>query len=426
MCVTACPSPTFAWDGTRVCIDVCPASLVDSGYFGDNMTTPTRKCFLTCQTANYYRDIAASRTCVSTCTYNSTYKTYKDPTTWSCEAVCSTYPQFRYADDNLKSCETSCAGSLRKNDATQKCVTTCPYLYDPTTDKCVDICPTESSSGPLFANLTNNNNTCIVATSCPSNTNADTDSRTCTSSCPFGTYKSGKYCVYYCPNDYFMDNATQSCVLPINCSTGLIADNQTRSCVSQCIGTYLESTLNRCIDVCYGSKYGDPFTHKCETNCSQGLRMNNATRTCEASCVIGLYSNPATNSCTSSCSSPYYADNSSMACVTSCSANPMTFASVSSTGVRECVGRCDATKMHDMVNRICVSLTGCPTNTYSYSVNMSCVSFCPGPSYYKLGTACVLNCSTHATLKYADDLSRTCVSTCPTGTYKDPLSFKCV
>ena len=102
MCVTACPSPTFAWDGTRVCIDVCPASLVDSGYFGDNMTTPTRKCFLTCQTANYYRDIAASRTCVSSCTYNSTYKTYKDPTTWSCEAVCSTYPQFRYADDNLK------------------------------------------------------------------------------------------------------------------------------------------------------------------------------------------------------------------------------------------------------------------------------------------------------------------------------------
>lgn len=141
LCVTACPSPTFAWDGTRVCIDICPASLTGSGYFGDPTTSPTRKCFLTCQTNGYYRDIAASRICVTDCTYNSSYKTYKDPTTASCEVVCSTYPSVRYADDNLKSCETACAGSLRKNDATQTCVSVCPLMYDPTTDKCVDICP---------------------------------------------------------------------------------------------------------------------------------------------------------------------------------------------------------------------------------------------------------------------------------------------
>lgn len=91
-CTTSCPDPTFAYDGTRVCIDVCPSSLTGDGYFGDPDTTPTRKCFLTCQTADLYRDVAASRTCVSSCTYNGTYKTYKDPTTMSCEAVCSTYP----------------------------------------------------------------------------------------------------------------------------------------------------------------------------------------------------------------------------------------------------------------------------------------------------------------------------------------------
>ena len=202
------------------------------------MTTPTRKCFLTCQTTGYYRDIAASRTCVQSCTYNTTYKTYKDPTTMSCEAVCSTYPQFLYADDNIKSCQASCAGTLRKNDATQKCVSTCPYLYDPTTDKCVDICPTQSSSGALFANLTANNNTCIIGSSCPANTYADTDSRTCTSSCPNGTYINGKFCVYFCPGDYFMDPITRACVTPFNCSSGRIADNQTRSCVTQCIGTF--------------------------------------------------------------------------------------------------------------------------------------------------------------------------------------------
>lgn len=142
LCVTACPSPTFAWDGSRVCIDICPASLTDSGYFGDSTTTPTRKCFQTCQGPNLYRDPAASRTCQLSCTYNTSYKTYKDPTTMSCEAHCSSYPSVRYADDNLKSCELSCAGSLKKDDTTRKCVSTCPYLYDPTTDKCVDKCPT--------------------------------------------------------------------------------------------------------------------------------------------------------------------------------------------------------------------------------------------------------------------------------------------
>ena len=57
MCVTACPAPSFAYDGSRVCIDVCPASLDDSGYFGDPDTTPTRKCYQTCQTAALYRDV---------------------------------------------------------------------------------------------------------------------------------------------------------------------------------------------------------------------------------------------------------------------------------------------------------------------------------------------------------------------------------
>ena len=82
-CVTSCPSPNFAFDGSRVCIDVCPASLTGSGYFGDPDTTPTRKCFLSCQTPSLYRD-PVPRICKTTCTYNSTYKTYKDPTTMSC------------------------------------------------------------------------------------------------------------------------------------------------------------------------------------------------------------------------------------------------------------------------------------------------------------------------------------------------------
>ena len=115
-----------------------------------------------------------------------------------------------------------------------------------------------------------------------------------------------------------------------------------------------------------------------------------------------------------------------MACVTACPANPMTFASISSSGARECVSRCDTSKMHDMINRICVATTACPSNTYSYTVNMSCVAFCPSPSYYQLGTACVTNCSSDPFLKYADDILRKCVSSCSAGTYKDNVTYKCV
>lgn len=89
-----------------------------------------------------------------------------------------------------------------------------------------------------------------------------------------------------------------------------------------------------CIDVCYGTKYGDPFTRLCSTNCSSGLQINIATRTCVANCTNHTYVNPSNGICSASCSGPYYADNSSWACVSSCPSNPMTFASVSGTGVR--------------------------------------------------------------------------------------------
>ena len=312
-CVTSCPDPSFAYDGTRVCIDICPPSLTDSGLFGDENTSPTRKCFGTCQTSGYYRDPEASRTCVTDCTYNDTYKSYKDPTTMSCEKVCSTYPQVRYADDNLKSCETGCAGSLKKNDADRTCVAVCPNLYDPSTDSCVDKCPRYSTDGVLFANY--DTDTCVVAASCPASTYADSDNNECTGTCPEGTYIYSGHCVYHCPDDYFKDNTNQLCVTPTNCPPGQYADNQTRSCVDECIGSFGDSVLRRCVFRCYGTEYGDPFTHTCETSCSNGLHINTANNSCVADCEVGLFQNPANSSCSAICSNPYYADSNTHSCV---------------------------------------------------------------------------------------------------------------
>lgn len=155
----------------------------------------------------------------------------------------------------------TCAGTLKKDDSTRSCVATCPNLYDPTTDRCVDVCPRYSSSGNLFADLTTNN--CVVGSSCPANTYIDYDSNTCVSACPNGTYYYQSECVYHCPHDYFIDASTQSCVSAMDCPANEYADNQTRSCVTQCRGTFAKTDIKRCIDVCYANTYGDPFTFKC-------------------------------------------------------------------------------------------------------------------------------------------------------------------
>ena len=142
---------------------------------------------------------------------------------------------------------------------------------------------------------------CVVAIDCPNGTYGDGDNNICTDACPEGTYIHQKQCVYYCPNDYFFDNTNQKCVIPDDCPADTYADNRTRSCVDQCIGSYADLTLKRCIDVCYGSKYGDPFTHKCEASCSNGLQINLNNNTCEADCNNGTFQNPANDTCTETC-----------------------------------------------------------------------------------------------------------------------------
>ena len=104
----------------------------------------------------------------------------------SCEPICSTYPEFRYSNNDTKTCELSCAGDLKKDDSTRSCVTVCPNLYDPTTDKCVDFCPRYSSAGVLYADMASM--ICVVAADCPSGTYVDSDSNTCVTTCPNTTY----------------------------------------------------------------------------------------------------------------------------------------------------------------------------------------------------------------------------------------------
>jgi len=379
----------------------------------------------TCMTSGLFRDVANNRTCQPTCTFNATFRTYRNPTLMTCTSECPTFPESLYAwgsNSTNAACLPACPTGFM-NEANMSCVSTCPFLLDPTTNRCVSVCPfNAATNATLYANLATSR--CVTSDLCPNNTYASDDSLTCLSQCPNNTYISGKNCVMFCPNGFYINFLTQTCVLPSACPSNHFANNQTTSCVSACTnGTFGDTATRQCLTACYGTNYADPLTRLCSASCTAGLIRNAATLTCVSSCAVGSFYNILNSSCTATCQSPYFADPQSHACVLVCPSNPMTFASASP--VRACVSTCPSSApWFDMISRVCTAT--CPTNTYQYSVNVSCVSFCPFP-YFLLSSACVLNCSNNGTLNmYSDTTTHTCVNTCPIGYFSDPTTYKCV
>jgi proprotein convertase subtilisin/kexin type 5 len=304
LCVPSCPVPTFAFIQTRVCIDICPVTVSNTpGFFGDPGTTPTRLCVTACLTGGLYRDVANNRTCQPTCTFNSTYKTYQDPTTMTCVGECPSYPQSLFAwgtNSSTASCIFPCTTGYM-DDASRSCVANCSNLLDPTTNTCVSICPDHSAlNTTLYANLVTK--TCVIATACPDNTYASDDHQVCVSTCPNNTYIYQKHCLNTCPDGFYINFLTQSCVNASSCPTDYFANNQTRSCVASCSnGTFGDSLTRMCITTCYGANFADPITGLCSTSCSSGLIKNSLTFSCVGNCQPSYFYNPNSASCTTSC-----------------------------------------------------------------------------------------------------------------------------
>jgi hypothetical protein len=132
-------------------------------------------------------------------------------------------------------------------DVNMSCVAKCPYLLDPTTNRCVDICPYNSlSDTQLYANL--NTLICVSNSSCPINTYASDDLVQCVSNCPNNTYIYLKNCVHICPDTFYINPLSNTCVIALNCPTNYYANNQSRSCVLTCKdGTYADTNTKMCI-----------------------------------------------------------------------------------------------------------------------------------------------------------------------------------
>ena len=207
-------------------------------YYGDPGTLLTPLCVTNCLIAGYYKDIANKRTCEPSCSYSSSYKGYKDPTKMMCVARCPSYPLELYAQGNSSAtaiCGSSCPAGQSMLDSNMSCVTACPILLDPTTNKCVTLCSFSSALNTvLYADMINK--ICVTSTNCPANTYASDDSLTCVSTCPNGTYISGKNCVVICPDGTYINPNTQSCVAAPSCPSNYYGNNQTGTCEANCTG----------------------------------------------------------------------------------------------------------------------------------------------------------------------------------------------
>lgn len=133
------------------------------------------------------------------------------------------------------------------NDDTRSCVAACPYLLDPTTNRCVSMCPLNSINNTLlYAN--SNTSTCVSAQMCPTNTYASDDLLACVSTCPNNTYIYQKNCVAFCPSGFYINPLNQSCVSAKSCPPNYFANNQTHTCVQACTnGTFGDTTTRTCL-----------------------------------------------------------------------------------------------------------------------------------------------------------------------------------
>lgn len=171
---------------TRVCIDICPLYLNGTGLFSN---LNDRTCYASCPIANYYRDPQASRSCVTGCS-SSPNNSYADSTTMNCVQTCPTYPAMYYAYDGNWTCMTTCIGGTYVDPTTQKCVNSCPSgsILDTLTNTCVSACPYDSTV-IYYADMTQSQPVCVLATACPSTYYGDFNTRLCTQTCTKGLIK---------------------------------------------------------------------------------------------------------------------------------------------------------------------------------------------------------------------------------------------
>jgi len=149
----------------------------------------------------------------------------------------------------------------------------------------------------------------------------------CVATCPntyldgglYLTYASGRYCVPYCPNGTWADNATATCKVTCNSTGFLLMDNSTglNLCVSTCPKPNRFASNGYCIDICPSPNYGDVTTATCQGTCPPPYwGVQNYNRKCVLTCPTSTWARTTGRICvnaTTQCN-PNYANDYSRKC----------------------------------------------------------------------------------------------------------------
>lgn len=154
----------------------------------------------------------------------------------------------------------------------------------------------------------------------------------CLTQCPFGQFGvyqdlTAKYCSVDCPDGWFADNSTWTCVQQCPSTPSYYADLDSKTCVDKCreeLSLFAYDIGRICVTECPSAYFADNFTRRCLLDCllepSTYEFVNGTERICMLQCPIGYFADNSTRTCVSNCpdSPNYFAHWESRTCVTVC------------------------------------------------------------------------------------------------------------
>jgi len=464
-CPTTCPNGYYKSISDNTC-KTCDTSCAECSAAGSSACTGCATgYYLTAE--NQCSVCSGCASCVTTATncLSCSGTTYLNGNT--CVAICPNGEWPRSSDNTCQNCDSSCQTCVSPGTSTS--CSTCNsgfYISGTTCQNCSIVCSTcitnaiTCLSCPSGSYLFGSN--CI--SSCPDGNWPNTANKTCDS------------CDSSCLTCQFPGTST-SC---LTCSIGLVINGQCTSCTTPCKnctgvstnctsctgGYYL--TSNQCETTCPDGYYADPSTNTCLIcnaacltcnemfainclSCSPGfVLMSGQCLACDTSCTtcsgIGntdcitcngsLYYQQG--SCVGTCGKDYYIMTSPMKQCIKC---PTTCLTCVSTDVQQCL-TCATNCYFTLINNAtstgsCLYLT-CPANLKMDVTTMTCVQNCDSGEYYDANynqcKVCNSLCTT-CTGPYSNNCTScnssyflyltSCLTSCPPGRFTNYVTNTC-
>ena len=384
---TACKPGYFLQPSSTSCLNTCPTP----GYWEDTTNHVCAECNVACAACT-----DASNTQCSVC--NSGYFLQPAPSSTTCLNTCPTEYWQDTTTRKCMPCDNACSDCL---DGTHTQCSSCKlgYFLQPSSTTCLDSCPTigywQDTTNHLCASC---NNWCSECTG---------SLNTQCSACSPGYFlqPSSTTCLDTCPDGYWGDSLSHTCVL-CHTSCEVCSDGTHTQCAFCKPGYFLQPSSTTCLNYCPHGSWKDTTNHicsSCDISCSVCTGANNDE--C-SSCNSGYFLQPApsTSTCLNSCPTGYWGDATSrtcMECDISCS--------VCSDGTNTQCSSCKTGYFLQVGSTTC--LTSCASGTWPSSTSNICLNCdiscatCSGPGNTQ--------CSACKTGYFLQPSSTVCLSTCP-------------